>query len=87
MFALASVPLIKQVTTNGATQAWFADDASPGGKATSIQQWWDRLLVHGPRYGYFPNAPKTAVIAKQETYEEAVTVFEDTGISITNVGK
>ena len=27
------------------------------------------------------------MIAKQETYEEAVTVFEGTGICITNVGK
>ena len=56
IFALASVPLIRKITTSGATQAWFADDASSGGKLLKIRQWWDRLVTHGPRCGYFPNA-------------------------------
>ena len=32
MFALASMPLIRKVATEGATQAWFADDPGSGGK-------------------------------------------------------
>ena len=44
-------------------------------------------MTHGPRCGYFPNALKTTVIAKPETYQRAVTIFEDTGISITDTGK
>ena len=87
MFALASVPLIKKVATIGATQAWFADDAASGGKMISIRRWWDRLVLHGPQYGYFPNALKTTVITKEDRHCEVVKVFEGTGISITDVGK
>ena len=39
MFALASMPLIRKVATEGATQAWFADDLGSGGKLFSISQW------------------------------------------------
>ena len=31
-FGLATVPLIKEIATQGATQAWFADDAGCGGR-------------------------------------------------------
>ena len=87
MFALASVPLAKKVTTEGATQAWFADDASAGGILISIRQWWDTLLVQGPKYGYYPNAIKTALITKREHHEKALSVFKDTGVEITVAGK
>ena len=87
MFALASMPLIRKVITNGAKQAWFADDAALGGKLTSIRQWWDQLIIHGPRYGYFPHAGKTVVITKGESYEAAVTLFEDTGVTISDTGQ
>ena len=61
MFALASVPFIRKVSSEGATQAWFADDASSGGKVGPIRSWWDRLVVYGPRFGYYPNAIKTVI--------------------------
>ena len=58
MFALASMPLIRKVATEGATQAWFADDSGSGGKLFSIRQWGDRLVVYGPKYSYYPNPVK-----------------------------
>ena len=87
MFALASVPLIKKIETDGARQGWFADDASAGGKLRAIRQWWDRLLAFGPMYGYFPNALKTSLVVKEEHAEKAAVVFQDTKVDITSIGK
>ena len=86
MFALASMPLIRRISTNGATQAWFADDAACGGKLVRIRHWWDRLVCCGPQHGYYPNAVKTIVIAKEHTKEEAESAFKETGVEITSVG-
>ena len=41
----------------------------------------------GPDYGYQPNAAKTCIIVKEEYLAQAVTLFEGTGISITQEGK
>ena len=40
----------------------------------------------GPDYGYQPNAAKTCIV-KEEYLAQAVTLFEGTGISITQEGK
>ena len=66
MFALASVPLIRKVSLEGVTQAWFADNASSGGQVGPVRSWWDRLVVYGPRFGYYPNALKAVIIAKED---------------------
>ena len=87
MFALASVPLIAKITTDGATQSWYADDASSGGPLARIRRWWDKLITFRPQYGYFPNAVKTWVIAKEDKHEEASELFEGTGVNITTSGK
>ena len=41
----------------------------------------------GPDYGYQPNAAKTCIIVKEDYLAQAVTLFEGTGISITQEGK
>ena len=87
MFALASVPLIKKIETEGAQQAWFADDASAGGRLKALKLWWDRLLTLGPMYGYFPNALKTSLVVKKEFAEEAAAVFQHTNVEINTIGK
>ena len=85
MFALASVPSKKKISSKGATQAWFADDASCGGKAVRIRNWWDQLVPSGPKYGYFPNASKTIIIAKEEAKDRVGEAFQDPGVEITTV--
>ena len=57
------------------------------GKTATIRKWWGRLVLYGPEYGYFPNASKTAVLMEENRYEDAVTAFEGTGITITDDGK
>ena len=87
MFALASVPLIRRIDTDGAIQAWYADDASSGGLLACIRKWWDQLTMYGPQYGYFPNAVKTWLIVKEDKHAEAVQLFEETGVKITTTGQ
>ena len=45
------------------------------------------LVVYGPRFGYYPNALKTVIIAKEDAKDEAADVFKDTGIEINVAGK
>ena len=52
MYALGTLPLIRAVTTPGAKQSWYADDATAGGSLTNIRIWWDQLSSLGPKYGY-----------------------------------
>ena len=49
--------------------------------------WWDKLTTHGPKYGYFPKAVKTAVLVKEEKMSEAITMFQNSGITITCDGR
>ena len=82
MFGLATLLLIRAVTTINSTQAWYADDAGAGGKLRPIQQWWDKLLTTCPLYEYFSNALKTNLIVKEDKRAEATEIFKDTSINI-----
>ena len=83
MFALASIPLINAIQTKESTQVWLADDSNAAGSLLAVRQWWDKLTTHGPKYGYFPKAVKTAVLVKEEKMSEATTMFQNSGITIT----
>ena len=63
-------------------QAWFADDAQAAGKLRRLRIWWDRLVEHGPPYGYHPNAQKTVLIVKEHLMDEAQRIFDGTGVKI-----
>ena len=45
------------------------------------------IVQRGPAYGYYVNPSKTYLVIRQNGYEEAVKVFEDTGVHITQIGK
>ena len=45
------------------------------------------IVQRGPAFGYYVNPSKTYLVVKQNRYEEAVNVFEDTGVHITTNGK
>ena len=86
MYAIASVPLIQKISTENAPQVWFADDATSGGKLIAIRDWWDKLSLKGPDYGYYTNGPKSSLYVKAAHIEEARRLFDNTGIKITTVG-
>ena len=87
MFALATVPLIRAVATQGTSQTWFADDTASGGKFRAMRVWWDALSAIGPKYGYHPNALKTYLLTKVEREAEAKLAFAGTGVQITSEGR
>ena len=49
--------------------------------------WWDKLVQHGPTYGYLPNASKSWLIVKDAKHSEAHAVFQGSGVPITSKGK
>ena len=51
------------VNTEICKQVWYADDSSSAGEIYEMKKWWDELCVAGPKYGYFPLASKTILIA------------------------
>ena len=61
--------------------------ASAGGRLRSIRMWWDKLVQHGPTYGYLPNASKSWLIVKDAKHSEAHAVFQGSGVPITSKGK
>ena len=57
MYALGTLPLIHAVSTKGAaTQTWYADNATAGGRLVQLHMWWDQLQWKGPAFGYFINS-------------------------------
>ena len=83
MYALATIPLINRIHTDDTSQVWYVDDASGGGKLSSIKAWWDSLTTHGPHYGYLPNAKKCWLVVKPEVAHKARSLFANTNIRIT----
>ena len=45
--------------------------------------WWNNISEIGPEYVYHPNASKPWFIVKEGNLEEATTLFQGTGVSIT----
>ena len=88
MYALAITPLIKRLKEQApnASQVWFADDSSAAGRLRALKVWWQQLTILGPEFGYFPNASKTTMVVKEEFFDQAKDLFEETGIKITTDG-
>ena len=86
LYALATIPLIKKIEGD-ATQVWYADDAAAAGKIEDLRHWWDKLSSEGPSFGYFVNATKTWLVAKDHCLEKATSAFADTDVQVTSTGR
>ena len=85
MYALAIAPLMKKCA-NDSIQVWYADDASAGGTVSDLFSWWEKLVEHGPQYGYCPKACKSSLVVKQGFEGKACQMFEGTGLRVTQEG-
>ncbi len=65
----------------------YADDLGGGSKLPRLRQWWDRVVEHGPKFGYFPKPSKSWLVVKEEKLQEAKEIFGDTGVQITTEGR
>ena len=88
MYAMATIPLINQLSNiRDMKQVWYADDATAAGSLHSTRQWWNHLVSVGPAFGYYANASKTWLLTKDEHLDRAKTLFQDTEVNITALGR
>ena len=52
----------------------------------SSSSWWDKLLVLGLDFCYFPNTQKSVVVTKPSYLEEATRIFAEHNVTITTDG-
>ena len=70
-----------------ARKVWYADDAAAGGSLLQLKDWWSGLLSFGCHFGYYVNAAKTWLVAKEEYLASAQRIFNDSGIQIASAGR
>ena len=85
VYAVGTVPLIQALKEfiPTLTQIWYADDASVTGELSGIRQWFDHLLLQGPKFGYYPEPHKSYLVVKESMIPQAQELFGDLGIKIT----
>ena len=65
----------------------YADDSTAGGTVKNLKYWWETLCELDRKFGYYPEASKTWLIAKNEYYDIANTTIKSTKINMTSNGK
>ena len=90
MYAIGILPLLllNMPTTEDerSKRIAFADDFTGIGKLHHLKDWWESICTHGPHIGYFPKPSKSWLIVKEQYYEDALKLFEDSSIQITTEG-
>ena len=88
IYALAMVPLIRELSTFAKTrQVWYADVSVAAGKISDIQQWWDILTSRNPSFGYFASAKKTWLLVKESSLSMGRDLFNATEVNVTTEGR
>ena len=89
LYAVAITPLLQMVKWNEAQDirhVAFADDLSGAGKLIHVRSWWDNIVAHGPRLGYYPRADKSWLIVKPHLEDAAKEIFAGTDVRISTSG-
>ena len=68
-------------------QVAYADDLTGVGKVADLKKWWELVMEHGPKLGYFPNPRKSVIIVKPEKLEQAEELLRGSGIRVTKDGE
>ena len=66
------MPLIQSLSTPTCHQNWYADDS----------EWFEKLCLMGPKYGYYPKPKKTILIVDKEYNSEAHAQFDHLGVRV-----
>ena len=89
-YGLSTLPLQNELRFGEpeVKQVWLADDATGAGKLRSLRRWWDIMIEHGKRYGYYVNEEKSwLILSDPDLIELATEIFAGTDIKITTAGK
>ena len=65
----------------------YADDLGGGSKLEKLRDWWNKCVLHGPAMGYHPKPSKSWLVVKEEMFDKATELFNDTGVQITIEGR
>ena len=92
VYAIAIIPMILMIVDitrkiDDSTKTAAYDDVSAAGKIIQLKNWWKKLCILGPKFGYYPEASKSWLIVKEKAKQRAFTVFKDTAIKITTEGQ
>ena len=88
-YAIGLLPLLWSLPSDEANgrQVAYADDLTGGGELNHLKTWFDAILLKGPMFGYHAEPSKSWLVVKEEKYEEAKALFENTSVNITTRGK
>ena len=84
-YALATLTLIKRLSSANILQVWYADDSSATGKLVNIKVWWEKILEEGPAFGYYANPIKSWLVVKENLEAEAKHFFKGINLNITTI--
>ena len=88
LYAVGTLPLIRLLKdTTRYVQIWYADDSCAGGSLSSLREWFHRLTMLGPLFGYFPEPSKSHLIVSESNLENARLLFSDTGVNVVMDGR
>ena len=83
LYGLAVLPLVRELkNSNKWKQNWYADDSACLAQLLLVREWFDRLMVEGPKYGYFPKPEKCYLIVHPDFILQADNIFRDLGIKV-----
>ena len=87
-YAIGMKPLMDRLEGENIVQERYADDAACLGELFPVKKWWEQINDFGPKYAYFPKASICWLICKSEQKAtEPKTIFENTGINITQTAQ
>ena len=89
-YALGTTPLsnVLQCASTNVKQVCLADDITGAGKLENLRKWWDIILNHGSKIGYYVNQGKSWLILKDAAQMPiAREIFKGTGIQFTTEGQ
>ena len=76
------MPLIQSLSTPKCNQNWYADDSACIADLSHLIEWFEKLCLMGPRYGYYPEPKKTVLIVDKEFDSEAHKKFDHLGVKV-----
>ena len=80
---LPFLAMIKSGEAGEVKQMAYADDIGGGANLQILREWWKNIEENGPSFGYHPKASKSWLVVKEEKYDEALRVFDGTGMNLT----
>ena len=90
-YAIGIRPLLEkikpEVNPKNMKHAAYADDLAGGSTLEMLSDWWKKCVQYGPLYGYNPKPEKSWLVVKPDKLDQAIVMFEGTGVRITATGK